>query len=282
MTGWVQKFIEGDVSLIVDTITQRDKVQNVTSSLSLVEISNDIKLSEIDKQDELIKMHEQNISILKKQLREKDGIITENESDIKSLIKLLEKNNVKLDSVIETNSRLEKYSTETLGKLNIVENKLDVVENKLDVVENKLDVVENKLDVVENKLDKAVSSVIERTNNKKYNNYLCIYKLRVPEYINNTNYKYYVTRSKTELKRDKYMKYIIDYKYEKVICEIKLNHSVNSWYIIKDTLVKEGKILGHRNYFFIYENNGISVISEKELAEKLNDTIVQNKNRIKQ
>ena len=268
MTGWVQKFIEGDVSLIVDTITQRDKVQNVTSSLSLVEISNDIKLSEIDKQDELIKMHEQNISILKKQLREKDGIITENESDIKSLIKLLEKNNVKLDSVIETNSRLEKYSTETLGKLNIVENKLDVVENKLDVVENKL--------------DKAVSSVIERTNNKKYNNYLCIYKLRVPEYINNTNYKYYVTRSKTELKRDKYMKYIIDYKYEKVICEIKLNHSVNSWYIIKDTLVKEGKILGHRNYFFIYENNGISVISEKELAEKLNDTIVQNKNRIKQ
>ena len=282
VTDWVQKFIEGDVSLITDAVKQREKVQNVSASISLVEISNKIKLSESEKQFEFIQMHKNNINELQKQLNEKEGIIqkqtteiAEKESDIKSLIRILENNNIKLDSVIETNFRLEKYATEQ--KQITIEQK-QIIER----TEQKLNVVEITLDRTEKKLDKAVSYVIERKSNKKYDNYLCVYKLRVPKILNNAEYQYYITRSKTKLKRNKYDKYILDSKYEKVICEIKLNHSINSWYIIKDKLEKERKVSGYRNYFFIYENNGISVISEKELEETLNETISQNKNRIKQ
>jgi hypothetical protein len=63
--------------------------------------------------------------------------------------------------------------------------------------------------------------------------------------------------------------------YEKVICDTKLNHSITSWNIIKDKLEKERKVSGYRNYFFIYENNGISVISEKELEKSKIKEIIQ-------
>ena len=268
VTDWVQKFIEGDVSLITDAVKQREKVKNITSSVSLVDIDNNLNLSESEKQFEIIQMHKNNINELQKQLNEKEGIIIKKDAQIDRLENLLIEHNIKFDKLLD-------FATEQ--KQIAIEQK-QIIER----TEQKLNVVEITLDRTEQKLDKAVSSVIERKSNKKYDNYLCVYKLRVPKILNNSEYQYYITRSKTKLKRNKYDKYILDSKYEKVICEIKLNHSVNSWYIIKDKLEKERKVSGYRNYFFIYENEGISVISEKELEETLNETIIQNKNRIKQ
>ena len=303
VTDWVQKFIEGDVSLITDAVKQREKVQNVSSSISLVEISNKIKLSESEKQFEFIQMHKNNINELQKQLNEKEGIIIKKDQQINRLENLLIENNIKFDKLLDFATEQKQIAIRTEQKLTFVETTLDRTEQKLTFVETTLDRTEQKLtfvettldrteqkltfvettlDRTEQKLDKAVSSIIERKSNKKYDNYLCVYKLRVPERLKNTNYQYYVTRNKTRLKRDKYDKYILDSKYEKVICEIKLNHSVNSWYIIKDKLENERKVSGYRNYFFIYENEGISVISEKEFKETLNEIISQNKNRIKQ
>ena len=82
VTEWVQQFIEGDSKLITASVKQREKVHNTTASLSLVEISNDIEMSDFSKQYELIRMHEKNIDVLKQQLLEKEGVIKEKDDKI--------------------------------------------------------------------------------------------------------------------------------------------------------------------------------------------------------
>ena len=247
VTDWVQKFIEGDETLIVDAVKHREKVKNITSSVSLVDIDNNLNLSESEKQFELIQMHKNNITELQKQLNEKEGILIKKDEQIDRMEKLLMEHNIKFDKLLDFATEQKQIATRT-----------------------------------EQKLDIAVSSVVEKGNGKKYDNYLYIFKLKEDKIFNGIRYKYYVSRTKNKLKRNRNGKYLLDDKYEKVICDTKLNHSINSWNIIKDKLEKERKVYGYRNYFFIYENNGISVISEKELEETFNSTITTNKNRIKQ
>ena len=56
----------------------------------------------------------------------------------------------------------------------------------------------------------------------------------------------------------------------------------NAWNIARNKLEKEKKIYVKGTYFFIYENNGVPVISEEELEETVRNVLIQNKNRIKQ
>jgi len=82
VTDWVQKFIEGDETFIVDAVKHRENVKNITSSVSLVDIDNNLNLSESEKHFELIQMHKNNITKLQKQLNEKEGIIIKKDEQI--------------------------------------------------------------------------------------------------------------------------------------------------------------------------------------------------------
>ena len=279
VSEWTQKFIEGDISLIADIKKQHDKVHNVTSSISFVEISNDINLSKEETQAALIKMHETNISILNNQLREKEGIITEKDGKIGELKRIIEEmrqesknalseiKDIAIDSQLEARAHKKisqeqsQIATKTLGKLNVVENKLNVVENKL---------------------DKAVGSVVEKGKGKEYNSYIRVYKLQEPKHKDGINYNYVVTRTKEIAKRDRSGRYDLNSKYEKILFELKPNYSNNAWNIARNKLEKEKKIYVKGTYFFIYENNGVPVISEEELEETVRNVLIQNKNRIKQ
>ena len=181
---------------------------------------------------------------------EYEKVISDNENDIKSLISILQKNGIKLDKVIETSSRLEKRAIKT----------------------------EEKLDQVQNTLNKAVESVVEKRNNKDDKNYLCVLKLKEPKRIKGKKYNYYAIRctgKKTLTSRKHKL------KYDKVICTIDSNYAISSWKVIKEQLRKERKISTYGNHFYVYDNKGISVISEEELGYIFEDVLSGNRNRIK-
>lgn len=266
MTEIMQQFIEGDETLIADAVKQREKVKNITSHVSLVDISNELGLSEKEKQEELLQMHQSNINMLEKQLHEKDVVIKQKDDKIDDLKRMI------AEMRQESKQALSEIKDIALDQTKIAiktQKSLTITENKLDTVKTKLDTVETKLVKVETTLDRAVDSVVEKRNTRSDQNYLCVLRLETPKRSYGNELNYYVIRccGNKQLKRCKQK---VDY--EEILFTLGPNYAINSWKIIKDKL--NNKIKSYGNYFSIN-------ISENEMENAFRKVLNMNRNRVK-
>ena len=242
VSEWVQKFMEGDISIVKDVVERHDKINN---SESLMAITSVLKTEDNSHKKELAELHEKlafDQSETKRKEIEYTQVIEKKDNDIKLLIRILQDNNIKLDNVI-----------------------------------NNLDTTNKTLNKVKNTLDKAINSVVEKRNTKDDRNYLCILRLNEQSIMSGIKYDYYVIRCTCKKTLDSRKNNL---NFSKTICTIASNYAVNSWKVIKDKLKKERKIATHGNHFYVYENKGISVISERELEDIFKDVLNCNRNRV--
>ena len=258
VTDWVQGFIEGDTKLIADIVKQREKVHNTTASLSLVEISNDIELSDFDKQEQLIRMHEKNVNVLKTQLLEKEGLLIQKDDKISQqgdkidyLTNLLKDNNIKIDKL-----------------LNFASEQKEIASTQTEIA------VETR-----NMLKTAVGNVAEKSENESI---LRICKLFEPFVKDGISYDYYTIRTSNRSKIDK----LQDEKESSLgkmikICDLYVNSAFDAWNVIKNQLKKDNIIVpkGSSN-FYIKNNQGVPLLSDKDFEKTFMKILSENKDDV--
>jgi hypothetical protein len=287
VSEWVQKFIEGDLSLVHDALKQREKINDTTIGISIAEVNNKGK-SDRQKQEELIQLHKTNVKHLEEKMREKDTVIATQNGVIYDLRRELAEFRAEMKAMmIDHGGKLEVNNkalndtrvelSYTNKALNNTCDKLITSNNKLDYTSKELKANNDKLDTTNRHLSNAISQVVERAPDDE-TNYLCVLKLTEPKVINGQSYEYYTARCmgmKSLNRRKSKIAHTI------VVCTLSSNYAMSSWKLISTKLKSSGKIKKHNNYFTLCEGTEMMSIYEGEIGTIFENMMNSNRGRVK-
>ena len=181
---------------------------------------------------------------------EKDDKIDKLQQDINTMIKTNEDMNIKMNTIIKLNKRLEKSNT-------IIKDQLDDANiNILDIKEDLTD-TNHKLNVTCKKLNIAVEDRVPKTDDQnKYEDFIL---LRSTD--KDVLYKYYAVRGQTIYVNRKAKNKVDNEQYTEILRIDNVANSVNIWHRLKENLNAKVEFCGNEsNLITINENQFITTI----------------------